>query len=190
MTLPKVWIFDLDGTLADTYEANFQAYQTVFADHEMPMSRAQYATYFGLGFRDMLLRHTAASGVTPTESLIAACGDEKQLVYRNLMHLVRPVPAGVALLAACHGRVHVALATTARRSNAETVLDHLGIRDQFELIVCGEDVGQSKPSPECFEVVADYFEVDATECLVIEDSETGMRAARAFGSAIVRVVQP
>ena len=57
----------------------------------------------------------------------------------------------------------------------------------FELLISSDDVVQSKPSPECYIKAADFFGVDISECLILEDSGTGVASGRASGAKVVAV---
>ena len=80
-------------------------------------------------------------------------------------------------------RVPVAIASGAARLEIETVLEASGLRDLFEVLVCLEDVTNGKPDPEGYRVALDLLNrnrsspIRATDVLVFEDSEHGLRAA-------------
>ena len=57
----------------------------------------------------------------------------------------------------------------------------------LELLISSDDVVQSKPSPECYLKAADFFGLDISECLILEDSGTGVASARASGANVVAI---
>lgn len=84
----------------------------------------------------------------------------------------------------------LALATMSRCSQAVRVLDILDLRDAFDFVATRDDVENGKPDPEIYELVAAELDVAASECLVIEDSPSGVKAALAAGMHVVAVSTP
>jgi HAD superfamily hydrolase (TIGR01509 family) len=185
----RCFIFDLDGTLVFNEHANAEAYRAAFAalGHEMPAE--EYGTYFGLGVADMLAAYTKEHGIKNTPELLADLKKIKAKEYAKRMHLIEQNHATVGLLRALAPHYHTALATTAREVNARAVLEAFGLTDLFDFMVFGEDVARMKPDPECHQVIAKHFNVEASECIIFEDSNTGLRAAEAFGAHIYKVVR-
>ena len=74
-----------------------------------------------------------------------------------------------------------AVATSSTREKALNYLELGGVRMRFDHIVCGSDVRESKPHPEIFEIAAKYLRVSPQQCIVLEDSKMGIKAAKAAG---------
>jgi HAD superfamily hydrolase (TIGR01509 family) len=81
----------------------------------------------------------------------------------------------------CAHGVRLALATSGRGKRMHAVLDLFGLRDLLAVTVCVEDVNHPKPDPEIFRVAAKGLGVDPSACLVIEDSDHGVEAAKRAG---------
>jgi HAD superfamily hydrolase (TIGR01509 family) len=77
--------------------------------------------------------------------------------------------------------VPLALASSSSYPAIDAIVDKLGIRDTFSVIVSGDDVEHGKPEPDIFLLAAKKLGIDPTECTVIEDSRNGVRAANAAG---------
>jgi beta-phosphoglucomutase len=100
-------------------------------------------------------------------------------------------PHNVALLhEARRASCKTALATMSRRKQALRVLDVLDLTDEFDFVVTRDDVERGKPDPEIYQLVARELVVPATECLVIEDSPSGVKAALAAGMWCIVVTTP
>src|SRR5207237_6503102 len=84
----------------------------------------------------------------------------------------------------------IALATMSYRNQVKRVLEALDLSDAFDFIASRDDVGQGKADPEIYLLVARVLEVLPTECLVIEDSPAGVKAALAAGMTVVAVSTP
>ena len=81
----------------------------------------------------------------------------------------------------------VGLATTSERKQAEHVLKVLGLREYFHCVATADDVKKTKPDPEIYLTVSHWLEVSPQECLVIEDSPSGVKAGLAAGMNVIAV---
>ncbi len=119
--------------------------------------------------------------------------EARELSRRKHAHYLRlarggvpAVPGAVAYLATlADAGVPCAVATSARRVDAVALLGALGLLAHFGAVVAAEDVRRGKPDPEVFCLAAQRLGVDATACLVFEDSLVGVRAARAAGMRVI-----
>ncbi len=84
-------------------------------------------------------------------------------------------------------RIPKAVATSTRRARAEARLHHTGLRNRFDALVGGDDVARGKPSPDIFLEASARLGVPAVQCVVLEDSEPGVRAALAGGMFAIMV---
>jgi HAD superfamily hydrolase (TIGR01509 family) len=185
----RCFIFDLDGTLVFNEHANAEAYRAAFETLGLEMSAEEYGTYFGLGVADMLAEYTGKHGIENTPELLKKLKETKAREYAARMHLIEQNHTTIGLLRALAPHYHIALATTAREVNARAVLEAFNLIDLFDFMVFGEDVARMKPDPECHHLIAKHFNVEPSECIIFEDSNTGLRAAEAFGAHICKIVQ-
>ena len=97
------------------------------------------------------------------------------------------MPGAISLLKELqdHG-VKTALVSASPRNIVDAVLDNLG-HDLFPFSISSDDVTQTKPNPECYEKAAQMCGVEISNCLVFEDSLTGMKAAKASGAFLIGV---
>jgi beta-phosphoglucomutase-like phosphatase (HAD superfamily) len=97
-------------------------------------------------------------------------------------------PHNIALLCDVRREGYLtALATQSHREQARRVLDILGLADEFDVVVTRDDVEHGKPDPEMHLLAARELGVRPEECLAIEDSPAGVKAAQAAGAEIVAV---
>ncbi len=179
----KALISDFDGTLVDTFEANLKAYQHAFQDAGLSLSAETYRRLFGLRFDDFM----AAAGVVD-EQLAQRIRESKKEYYPMFFAHLRPNTALIELLRTFRqGGGKVAVASTARRENLMNVLEHLDLRDGFDLIFAGMDVRRGKPSSEIYDKAMAALGVSADETLIFEDSETGVQAAVASGAHCMKI---
>lgn len=185
----RCYIFDLDGTLVFNEHANAEAYKAAFAALGLKITTEEYGTYFGLGVADMLNAYTKKHAIKNTPELLKQLKETKAREYAKRMHLIEQNHTTIGLLRSLAPHHHTALATTAREVNARAVLDAFNLTDLFDFMLFGEDVRNMKPDPECHHIIAKHFNVEPSECIIFEDSSTGLRAAEAFGAHICKIVK-
>lgn len=176
-------LFDLDGTLVDTREANYLAYRAAFAESGHELTKEQFAATWGRDSRDFI--PDLLPGVDPTavDDIRAA----KSRLYAGQLHRTsvnEPLLAFLRQLAPLH---RTALVSTAKSTNGRQLLDAHGLTPLFDVIVWGDDVSRSKPHPEGYLRALELLGVEPGLSLAFEDSETGRQAARAAGLLVLEV---
>lgn len=175
----KAIITDFDGTLVDTFEANYEAYMLAFKRYYYEigygLSRSQYQSCFGLRF-DAFMDYMKVYD----EKLRAKIKKEKARVYPMCFSSLKPNNTLIDFIKKAKiGGVKTAIASTAQRNNLLNVLNHLEIIDIFDLIIAGDAVKVGKPSPEIYLSSMQILGVRPDETLIFEDSEVGVQAAQA-----------
>lgn len=177
-------LFDLDGLLADTETLHCKAYQAVLHTHGLELTDDQYRDAWirqGLGIADYL----SARGldIDPAVLRTAKAAEYERLVESDC----GPMPGALALLERLHGRKTLAVASSSYADAVAAVLARLGVRDRFEAVVSGSDVARVKPAPDIFLLAARRLGVAPEHCVVIEDAEKGLVAAKAAGMKCICV---
>jgi HAD superfamily hydrolase (TIGR01509 family) len=177
-------IFDLDGLLADTESLHIESYRRVFASHGRVLDELEYADHWirnGRGIADYITLKKLTWDIDTIRRETTAC-------YHHLVKTtVRPMPGAPALLDRLDGRKKLAVTSSSYRRDVHCVLDALKLTERFEVIAAKEDAARLKPAPDVFLFVAERLGVKPAECLVLEDAEKGVRAARAAGMACIAV---
>lgn len=181
----KAIITDFDGTVADTFEANYQSYKEVFANEGVTLVREQYRECYGLRF-DAFMERMGISDAVVRERIRHGKAER----YPTHFDLVRPNKTLISLIERSKkSGVATAIASTARKENLERVLKHLDVEMFFDVVVAGEAVRKGKPDPEIYQTCMSLLDVRPEETLIFEDSETGLAAAECSGAAYFKITQ-
>lgn len=181
----RCFIFDLDGTLFETKEANFRAYKKAFHSVGIELLSEHYDKLFGLRI-DGLLREIAPEITEDEKKEIIR---KKAIYYREFVQLVRPNRALINFMLSMRKSNKICLVTTASKINATFILEHFDIKEIFDVCIWGEDVKLGKPDPECYLTCLERCSIPSDECLVFEDSEVGIEAASKAGLLnVIRVL--
>ena len=169
----KLLISDFDGTLVDTFSANYMAYQKAFAEQGLYLSESQYRVCFGLRF-DEFMKEAGIIDMNISNRIREA----KSVYYPSFfdyLNVNKPLLRFIGMFHVAGGKT--AIASTARKKNLINVLTYIGVLDVFDYVLAGEDVNKGKPSPEIYQNVLSHFEYQPSEAIVFEDSEVGVKAA-------------
>ena len=185
--MPAAVIFDNDGLTLDTEHTWTRAESALYA---------RYDVEFTLDHKREMLGTSGAKSALAMERHLGLPGRGRELHHelRELVHAeldgtgVEPMPGVLDLLAALreHG-VPLGLATNSSRQFATRALRAAGLYDCFDALVSAEEVERPKPAPDVYLETAARLGVEAPACVALEDSETGVAAARAAGMTVVGV---
>lgn len=179
----KLIITDFDGTLVDTFEANFNAYKLAFSFIGQNLTEEHYRNCFGFRFDDFM----KASGITDEEEK-RLVRERKKVYYPEYFHLLKPNEGLLEVIRSLKGTgIKSAVASTAARTNLMNALQHIGAVGDFDLILSGESVTHGKPNPEIYQKVLNHFGFSPLEAVVFEDSDIGYRAANEAGIPVIRI---
>ena len=179
----KLIITDFDGTLVNTFQANYHAYNEAFMKMGLTLSEEQYRKCYGLrfdGFMDVM-------GIREVETrkCIRAIKGECYPHFFGQLHVNQPLLDFIRMFRKSGGKT--AVASTARGKNLNNALNFIGATDDFDLILAGEDVNEGKPSPEIYNTVMSRMGVSPNETLIFEDSSVGLQAASASGAHFIQI---
>jgi HAD superfamily hydrolase (TIGR01509 family) len=182
----RCFLFDLDGTLVDSSMAHARAFvETLQPGHPDLAQSFNYPLYAGRPTRDVFL----ALGLR-AEPELSELTLRKQQLYRDAIERGDIIVfAGVrSLLAQLHqnGR-RLFLVTGASRASTERILEVAKLTKVFEGIIAAEDISGGKPSPEPYLHALTTFGLEKSDCLAIEDAESGIRSAQAAGLEAVLI---
>lgn len=192
MTRFKAVVFDLDGVITDTAHYHYLAWKRLAESVGVPFDEAFNEHLKGvdrMGSLDLILG-TAAGHYTHAEKL--ALATSKNAHYQELIATMSQqdlLPGAVETLARVRAAgLKIGLASVSK--NAFTVLDMLGIRDRFDVVVDAALIRHSKPHPEIFLTAAAQLGVAPVDCLGVEDAVAGVASIKSAGMFALGVGDP
>ncbi len=171
-------IFDVDGTMVDTADFHERSWVELGLRKGLPITREYYREHIHGKSNEVIVRELAeATG--EAEADLQAVADEKEIVFRELYRPhVKPLPGLDALMEAIAAAgVPCAAVTNAPLANGEMVLEVLGYRGRFAVVLAPDCGLAGKPAPDMFFEAARRMGVPISRCLVLEDSRSGFEAA-------------
>lgn len=183
----KAYLFDCDGTIADSMPLHYVAWKSVLAEWNCDFAEELFYAWGGMPVAEIISTLNERHGLAmPLEDLQRR---KEELFYANLP-LMKPVPEVVEHIEARHGEIPLAVVSGSTRDSVEASLTMLNLLDRFETLVCAGDYTRGKPHPEPFLMAADRLGIAPEHCLVFEDAQMGIDAATAAGMASVRIASP
>jgi HAD superfamily hydrolase (TIGR01549 family) len=140
----------------------------------------------GISSAEMIVLLARELGVTLQVSVDDLAG-RRDARFLEEVTSIRPHAAVLEVVEAAHGGTPMAIASGGSREIILGTLRHLPFRDSFDAIVTRDDVTRGKPAPDIFLNAAAALNADPARCVVYEDSEEGISAARAAGMRVIDV---
>jgi HAD superfamily hydrolase (TIGR01509 family) len=188
-------IFDCDGVIADTEPLHLSIFQKVLAEEGIHITEEQYYhEYLAFDDRGCFTKAFAENSMPLSPERLNELISHKALYLEPVMQSsLRLFPGAAEFIRQAAGAYPMAIASGALRHEIELILKHGSLRDCFSVIVSAEDVANSKPHPEPFLkalsllIAGSGESIAPSECLVVEDSIHGVRAARLAGMLCLAV---
>lgn len=192
----KAVIFDFDGVVADSELLHFKALNQAFATRGLEVSKdLHWQKYLGLTDLENILAVNEDYKMNWTQDDVRRLAELKAVNFRALARTEAPILDGVKefidrlkraglLLGICSGAI---------REDIRIMLEHSGFADAFDVVVTAEDIQKGKPDPQGYLLALEKLnektgrEIQAGDCIVIEDSHWGLQAAAAAGMHRVAV---
>jgi HAD superfamily hydrolase (TIGR01509 family) len=184
----RAYLFDMDGTVADSMPLHYIAWKQVLAEYGCPLfPEPLFYSWGGMPVREIVAtlnrRHSLSM---PIEEVAR----RKEGLYFEQLPNLTAVPEVLEQIDEAHKRIPFAVVSGSTRESVTKSLSILGLLDKFDVLVCAGDYVKAKPDPEPYLLAATKLNVPPESCLVFEDTEMGIEAATAAGMQSVRIPQP
>jgi len=181
---PAAVLFDNDGLLLDTEVLWTRAETRLFARFGVTFTMDHKREMIGTSMRE-------SEAIIERQLELPGRGAElmaelHELVMEEALAGVDPMPGAIDLLDALDGRP-VGVASNSPRLFVERTLNAAGLFDRFGCVLSSEDVERPKPAPDLYVALARALGADPADCVALEDSATGVRAARDAGTFVIGV---
>jgi HAD superfamily hydrolase (TIGR01509 family) len=181
------YLFDCDGTIADSMPLHYLAWKQALGEWNCEFDEELFYAWGGLPVAEIISSLNVRHGL---EMPVETVSRRKESLYYELLPQLKVVPEVLEHIEEGHGRIPFAVVSGSTRESVAASLASLHLLDRFETLVCAGDYQESKPDPEGFLLAAARLGVPPESCLVFEDTEMGIQAARAAGMASVKVPPP
>ncbi|WMN89137.1 beta-phosphoglucomutase family hydrolase [Vibrio parahaemolyticus] len=178
------FIFDMDGTLIDTMPAHLAAWQATADRFEFPFCQDWFHSLGGMPSFKIVIELNNKHGLSLDPKQVSKF---KMETFAAMELHGEIIPCTNVVLEEYRGFKKIAVGTGSQRDSAMRLLSHAGLLDKLDTVVTATDVENHKPFPDTFLMAAEQLGLDASGCLVFEDTELGKRAAHAAGMDCVMV---
>lgn len=185
----KSWavLFDWDGVVIDSSALHRKSWEIVADKYDLPLPKGHFEKGFGKRNETII---PDILGWSKDPDHIAKLAQIKESTYRLLIKNegIQPLPGVHTFLDWLDNQgVNSVIASSTPKENLLTALPILGLQNRFIGLISGDDVSHGKPHPEPFLKAAMIAGVDPSDCVVLEDSHSGIQAGLAAGCRVIAV---
>lgn len=186
----KAVIFDMDGVLIDSEPVHFEANKRIMKDFGYELEYEYYKQFIGSTLSHMWQVLKEDYDIEDEIEILNKMSEQgsKDIIGKDGYIKIPGACELVEMFSS--NNLRLAVASSSSTGNIEDVVSSLGIKQYFDIIVSGLDVSYPKPAPDIFLNAAELLKVDSSECIVIEDSSNGVKAAKAAGMTCIGYINP
>jgi HAD superfamily hydrolase (TIGR01509 family) len=180
----QAYIFDCDGTLVDSMPLHYIAWVESLQQHDAPFEFTEEVFYAHAGIKEQdvvkILNAQYGTNIDPV-----SVDELKMEIFRKRIPEVQPVRPVAEFAKSLAGRFPMAVASGSEEPTVRGCLEATGLIHLFETIITPKLVKHGKPAPDMFLLAAERMGIPPSECLVLEDGNSGLEAAKAAGMQTV-----
>ena len=188
----KGCIFDLDGVIVDTAHYHYLAWKRLAHELGYDLTELENEKLKGVSRIQSLNIILDLAGISLNQEHKELLAKKKNIWFNDYIERMTPdeiFPGVEDLMKSLKTRgIRIGVASSSK--NAHTVLKQLRIEKEFDTVVDGSMIRKTKPDPEIFLLAAERMGVEPRSCVVIEDAEAGVEAARAAGMKCIGIGSP
>ena len=183
----KAYLFDCDGTVVDSMPLHYLAWRRALDAHGVDFPEELFYEWGGKPVEQILYDLSRAQGIPIP---IQETADIKESYFHEALPQLTVVAEVLEHIDESHGRIPFAIVSGGGRASVIRSLEQFHLLDRFETLVCAEDYALPKPNPEPYLIAAERLGIAPADCLVFEDTDLGVNAAKAAGMSWVKVPHP
>ena len=176
----QAYIFDCDGTLVDSMPLHYIAWVEALKQHNAPFEFTEEVFYANAGRKEQdvvkLLNAQHGTNIDPV-----SVDELKMEIFAKRIPEVQAVRPVAEFARSLEGRFPMAVASGSEESTVRGCLEATGLLHLFPIIITPKKVQHGKPAPDMFLLAAKLMGIAPSECLVLEDGNSGIQAADAAG---------
>lgn len=180
----KGLIFDLDGTIANTMPNHFKAWRKAVLPYGIDFDEELFMSLTGMSRTATIKKLNELFDTKMNPEIV---GGLKEEYFNLLVSETKEIEVVANVIREFHNKLPMAIGTGSTTEGAKQTLEIIGMQQYFTVVITSDDVTQGKPHPETFLKCAELMNVNPTECIVFEDGELGMQAARCVGMTVIDV---
>jgi HAD superfamily hydrolase (TIGR01509 family) len=165
----QAYLFDCDGTIADSMPAHHRAWTAALAEWGAVFDEGLFYAWGGRPVHEIVADLNARQGLAMPPDQVAA---RREALFQEMLPEITAVPGVLEHLEQAYGRVPFAVVSGSTRDSVTASLTALGLLDRFDATVCAGDYARAKPDPECYLLAARLLGVAPRDCVVFEDSDS------------------
>ena len=184
----KAILFDMDGVLIEAKDWHYEALNEALKLFGSEISLYDHlVTFDGLPTKDKLNMLTSV-GKLPKELHPIINKMKQKHTMRMILNKCKPLFAHQNALSKLHSEGYkMAVCSNSIRKSVEVMIQQAGLDKYFEFYVSNEDVSKGKPDPEMYSKAMNKMNLKPEECLILEDNENGIKAAKASGGHLLKI---
>ncbi|TLX78135.1 HAD family phosphatase [Labilibacter sediminis] len=180
----KAFIFDLDGTLADSMPVYYKVWKDILAQHNVMLTKELFDSMAGVSLTKCINFFNEQYSISLEENKVL---EKVDMEVKSSLHLIHPIIPVCNLVHMYFEKIPMAIGTGSQKENAHLILQAIGLDQYFNIVVSAEDVANHKPSPDTFLKCSELMGIDPKYCQVFEDAKNGFDAALSAGMLLTDV---
>lgn len=177
--------FDMDGLALDTEPLHMTAWNKTLSKYRINFNEKQYSEFVGMGDYSMAELVVKRYGIKETLDVIVK---KKGAIYMRLLDSVKVFPGILRLIHYLNKRkIPYGLVSSQSRKYIVGTLRYSKLARAFPIVLGREDVHKTKPAPDVYVLASKKVGIPASECIALEDSDTGLNAAKRAGMCCIGI---